>query len=84
MNAMHTDNTDAEELEVYHMRKNELLSMISGWLDEKFAHRKTLRWIRKAPGLLLYLWWTEDMQATLKACVDRYTSEGTYGAWRVQ
>jgi len=33
MNAMQSGYQEAEELEVYHMRQNELPSMLSRWLD---------------------------------------------------
>jgi hypothetical protein len=49
----------------------------------KLVNRNPLVWIPQDNAHLIELKWTEDKQAKLKALVERYTSRGTWGAWRV-
>jgi len=56
---------------------------IRRWSESKLANGKPLVRIPKENAHLLDLEWTEDEQAKLKTVVERYTSWGASGAWRV-
>jgi len=57
--------------------------MIRRWSESKLANGKPLVRIPKEIAHLVDLQWTEDEQAKLKTLVERFTSRGTSGAWRV-
>jgi len=56
---------------------------IRRWSESKLANGKPLVWIPKENAHLVDLKWTEDEQAKLKTIIERYTSQGASGAWRV-
>jgi len=56
---------------------------IRRWSESKLANGKPLLRIPKENAHLVDLEWTEEEQAKLKTLVERYTSRGASGAWRV-
>jgi len=56
---------------------------IRRWSESRLADGKPLVWILKENACLIDRVWTEHKQAKLKALVERYTSHGASGAWRV-
>jgi hypothetical protein len=56
---------------------------ITRWSESKLANGTPLVQIWKENAHLVDLEWTEDEEAKLKALVERYTSRGSSGAWRV-
>jgi len=57
--------------------------MIRRWSESKLVNGKPLVRIPRENAHLVDLEWTEDEQAKLKTLVERYTSRGASGAWRV-
>jgi hypothetical protein len=53
------------------------------WSESKLANGNPLVRIPKENAHLVDLEWTADQQAKLKALVEKYTSRGSSGAWRV-
>jgi len=56
---------------------------IRGWSESKFPNRKPLIRIPKGKAHRVDLESTEEQQAHLKTLLERYTSWGACGAWRV-
>jgi hypothetical protein len=56
---------------------------IRRWSESKLANRTPLDQIPKENAHLVDLEWTEDEQAKLKTLVERHTSRGASGGWRV-
>jgi len=57
--------------------------MIRKWSESTHANGKLLVRILKEIAHRVDPKWTEDKQAKLKTLVERYTSRGASGAWRV-
>ena len=53
------------------------------WSESKLANGKQVVRIPTVNAHLVDLEWTEEEQAKLKTIVERYTSRGALGAWRV-
>ena len=53
------------------------------WSESKLANVIPLVRIAKQHAHLVDLEWTEEEQAKVKTLVERYTSQGASGAWRV-
>jgi len=56
---------------------------IRRWSELKLANGNPLVWIPTGNAHLIDLEWTDKEQAHLKTLVDRYTSWGASGLWRV-
>jgi len=54
------------------------------WSESRYANGKPLVWIPMENTHHVDLEWTEDKQTKLKTLVERSTSWGGSGAWRVQ
>jgi len=83
MHAIRTENEEAQQDAVHQMIQIAKPSMIRRWSESKLANGKQLVRIPKENAHLIDLECTEDEQAKLKTLVERYTSRGALGAWRV-
>jgi len=83
MHAIRTENQDAQQDAAHRMNQIAKPWTIRRWSESKPANGKPLVRIPKENAHLVDLEWTEDEQATLKTLVERYTSRGASGAWRV-
>jgi hypothetical protein len=66
--------------QIIQIAKPRVIRRFSEW---KFTNGKPLVQIRKENAHHIDFEWTENEQAKLKTHVQRYTSQGTSGAWRV-
>ena len=83
MHAIQTEDEEAQQDAEPWMIQIAKPWTISWWSELKLANAKPLVQIQKENAHLIDLEWTEDEQAKLKALVERYTSRGALGAWRV-
>jgi hypothetical protein len=83
MHAIRTDEKDAQQDAAHRMIQIAMPWTISRWSESKLVNGKPLVRIRKENAPLVDLEWTEKEQAQLKTLVNRYTSWGASGAWRV-
>ena len=83
MHALRTEDEEAQQDAAHQMIQIAKAWMIRRWVESKLANGKPLVRIPKENAHLIDLEWTEDEQAKLKALVERYTSCGASGAWRV-
>ena len=83
MHAIHTKDEDAQKDAAHRMIQSAKPWTIRRWSDSKLANGKPLVWIPKEDSHHGDLEWTEHKQAKLKTLVERYTSQGASGAWRV-
>lgn len=65
------------------MIQNSKLLMDWRWLESNPANEQPVVGIPKQNAHVIDLGWTEDKQLTLKALVERYSSQGASGALRV-
>jgi hypothetical protein len=83
MHAIWTEDQDAQQDAAHRMIQIAKPWKISWCSKSKLANGKPLSRIPKENAHLVDLKWTEDEQAKLKTRVERFTSQGTSGAWRV-
>jgi hypothetical protein len=83
MHAIRTEDQDAQQDAAHRMIQIAKPWTIRRWSESKLANGKPLVRIPKENAHLVDLEWTEDEQAKLKSLVERYTSRGASGAWRV-
>ena len=83
MNAIRTIAEEVQQDAVHQMIQI-AMPWTSCWMSElKLANGKPLVRIPKENAHVIDLEWTEEEQAHLLTLVERYTSQGAYGAWRV-
>jgi len=73
----------AQQDAAHWMMQIAVLWTIRQWSESKLANAKQIVRIPKQNANLIDLEWTEEEQAHLKTLVERYTSRGASGAWRV-
>jgi len=83
MHAIRTEDQDAQQDVAHRMIQIAKPWTIRRWSESKLANRKPLVRIPKENAHLVDLEWTEDEQAKPKTLVERLTSWGASGAWRV-
>jgi len=83
MYAVWIEDQDAQQDAAHWMIQIAKPSTIRRWSESKLANGKPLVLIPKENGYLVDVEWTEDEQAKLETLVERYTSRGASGAWRV-
>jgi hypothetical protein len=83
MHAVWTEDQDAPQDAAHQMIQIAKPWTIRRWSESKLANGKPLGQIQKENAHLVDLEWTEEEQAELKTLVERYTSRGASGAWRV-
>jgi len=83
MHAIRNEDKDAQQDAAHQMIQIAKPWTIRRWSESKLANGKPLVQIPKENAHLVDLEWTEDEQAELKTLIDRYTSRGASGAWRV-
>jgi len=83
MHAIRTEDEEAQQDAAHRMIQIAKPWTIRRWSESKLANGKPLVRIPKENAHLIDLEWTEDEQAKLKTLVERYTSRGASGAWRV-
>jgi len=83
MHAIRTEDQDAQQDAAHRMIQIAKPWTIRRWSESKLANGKPLVGIPKENAHLVDLEWTEEEQAKLKTLVERYTSQGASGAWRV-
>ena len=83
MHGIRTKDEEAQQDAAHRMIQIAKPWMIRRWSESKLGNGKPLVRIPKEYAHLIDLEWTEEEQAHLETQVERYTSEGTSGAWRV-
>jgi len=83
MYAIWTEDNDTQNDVAHQMNKIAKPWMIQRWSESNLANGKPLVQIPKENAHHVDLEWTEDKQAKLMTLVERYTSRGASGAWRV-
>ena len=83
MHAMQTEDQDAQQDAAHRIIQIAKPWTTRRWSESKLANGKPLVPIEKENAHLDDLEWTEEEQAKLKPLVDRYTSRGVSGTWRV-
>jgi len=83
MHAIRTVDQDAQQDAAHRMIQIAKPWTIRRWSESNLANGKPLVRIPKENAHLVDLEWTEEEQAKLKTLVERYTSRGASGAWRV-
>jgi len=83
MDAIRTEDEEAEQDAAYQMIQIATQGMIQRWLESKLANRYPLVRIPMDNEHGSHHAWTEDKQAKLKSLVEGYTSRGASGARRI-
>jgi len=83
MHGIWTEDQDAQQDAAHRMIKTAKPWTIRRCSESKLADGKQLVQIRKKYAHLVDLKSNENEQATLKTLLDRYTSQGASGAWRI-
>jgi len=83
IHAIQTEDEDTQQDATHQTIRITMPWMIWRWSESKLANGKPLLQIPKENAHLVDLKWTEEAQAKLKTLVERYTSQGASGAWRV-
>jgi len=83
MHAIRTEDQDAQQDAAHRMIQISKPRTIRRWSESKLPNGKPLVRIPKENAHLVDLEWTEDEQAKLRTLLERYTSRGASGAWRV-
>jgi len=83
LHAIRTEDQDAQQNAAHQMIQIAKPWMIRRWSESKLASGKPLVQIPKENAQLVDLKRTEHKQTNLKTLVERYTSRGASGAWRV-
>ena len=83
MHAIQTEYHDAQQDVAHQVIQIAKPWTIRRWSEMKLTNGKLLVRIPRENAHLVVLQWTEEEQAKLKTFVERYTSHGASGAWRV-
>jgi hypothetical protein len=83
MHAIWTEDKEAQQDAAHRTIQIAKPWMIRRWSESNLANGKPLVRIPNENAHLVDLEWTEEQQAELKSLVERYTSRGASGAWRV-
>ena len=83
MHAIQTKDEEAQQHAVHRIIQIAKRWTIRRWSEWKLANGKPLLQIPKENAHLIDLECTDEQQAHLKTLVERYTSRGASGAWRV-
>jgi len=83
MQAIRTEDKDARQDAAHRMIQIAKPWTIRRWSESKLANGKPPVRIPKENAHLVDLEWTEEEQGKLKTLVERYTSWGASGVWRV-
>jgi len=83
MHAMGTKDEEAKQDVAHWMIPIAKPWTIRQWLESQLANGKRLIEIPTENGHVIDLEWSKNVQPQLKTLVERYTSLGTSGAWRV-
>jgi hypothetical protein len=83
MHSILTEDQDAQLNAAHRMIQISKLCTIRRWSDSKHMNGKPVVRLVQRNTHLVDLKWTEEEQATLKTLVERYTSQGASGVWRV-
>jgi hypothetical protein len=83
MHAIQTEEEDIQKDAPHRMIQDANPWMIRRWSESKLANGKPLVSIPKENAQLVDLEWTEDEQVKQNTLVERYTSRGASGAWKV-
>jgi len=83
MHAIRTKDEESQQDAAHQMNWIGKPWTIRRWSESKLGNGKLLVRIPKENVHLIELVWTEEEQAHIKTLVERYTSRGTAGAWRV-
>jgi hypothetical protein len=83
MHAIRTEDQNAQQDVAHRVIQIVKPWTISRWSESKLANGKPLVQIPKENAHLVDLKWTLDKQAKLNNLVERFTSRGTTGVWRV-
>ena len=83
MHAIWTEDQDAQQDAAHRMIQIAQPWTRRRWSELKLANGKPLVQIPQENAHRVDLQWTEDEEAKLKTLVERYTSRGASGAWRV-
>ena len=83
MHAIRTEDQDAQQDAAHQMILLPKPWTIRRWAESKLTNGKPLVRLLRWYAHLVDLEWTEAEQAKLKTLLQRYTSEGASGAWRV-
>jgi len=81
--AIRTEDKEAQQDAAHRMIQIAKPWTIRRWSESNHANGKPLVRTPKENAHLIHLEWTEDEQPKLKTLVERYTSRGASGAWRV-
>jgi len=83
MHAIQTKDKEAQQDVAHRMIQIAKPWTIRWWSESKLANGQPLVRRPKENAHLVDLEWTEEGQAQLKTLVERFTSRGASGAWRV-
>jgi hypothetical protein len=83
MHAIWTKDEKAQLDAAHQVIQMARLWTIRRWPESKLANENSLVRIPKLNAHLIDFEWSEETQAHLKTLVERYTSQGASGAWRV-
>jgi len=83
MHAIRTQDQDTQQDASHQMIQIAKPWTIRRWSELKLANGNPLVRIVKEFAHLVVLEWTQDEQAKLETLVEKYTSQGASGAWRV-
>ena len=83
MHAILTEDEEAQQNAAHGMIQIARLWTIRRWSESNLANGKPLIRIPKQNAHPVDLEWTEDEEAKVQTLVERYTSRGPSGAWRV-
>jgi len=83
MHAIWTKDKEAQQDAAHRMIQIAMPWTIRRWSESKLANCNPLVYIPKENACLIDLKQTEQENAHLKTLVERYTSQGASGVWRV-
>jgi len=83
MQAIHTEDKEAEQDAVHQMIQIAKRWTIKQWYESKLASTKPVNLMRNANAPLIDVDSSEERLANLTTQVERYSSRGALGAWRV-
>jgi len=83
IHAIRTEDQDAQQDAAHRMIQIAKPCMIRRWSESQLPNWKPLLRMPKENAHLVDLEWNEDDQARVKTLVERYTSPGASGAWKV-
>jgi hypothetical protein len=83
LDASRTEDQEARQDVAHRIIQITTSGTIRRWSESKLANGKALVGIPKENAHRVDLEWTEEEQAKLKTLVERYTSQGASGVWRV-